>query len=717
MTVQTDQTLNPFFDPKGIVLFGASANPSSLGFGVARNLVQSGYPGAIHFVNPKGGNLGERPFHPTLATIPDPVDLAVLLIPAQFAPQTLKVCGQRGIRAAIIASGGFRETDEAGAALEAECLRIAQQYEMRLIGPNCIGLLDTHLPLDTTFLPSPGPNAGNIAFISHSGAICAALIDWSFGQGFGFSRLVSLGNQADVSETDMLAPVASDPHTKVVTMYMEGVKNGRSFVQQASQITQEKPIIVHKVGRFASGQQAAASHTGALAGSESAFDAAFRRAGVIRAQSSEEQFDWAKALAWCPLPQGRHVAVLSNAGGPGVTAADALEAHGLNLAPLQADTLAKLQAILPPFASLHNPVDMLASASPDDYAQCLRILLADEQVHSAMVILPPPPMFSAGAVAHALIPVITTADKPVIVALMGHRLIPEAAQHFRAAHVPEYPFPERAASALAVLAERADFLTQAPQSPNTFHDVKTESARQLLAATSKKSVESAKSADKFTQALPIEVINQMLTAYGIRVPVLGLADSAETAVSLANTIGYPVALKIASPDILHKSDMGGVVLNVASPETVARHYTELIEKAKAIYPDAAIQGIHVQPMIPAGQEVIIGAVQDPQFGPVVMFGSGGVEVEGLHDVAFALAPLTEADAHYLLENTWAGKKLAGFRNIEAGDKTAVLDTLYRLGQLVSDFPELAEIEINPLRVLTPGGGVYALDVRATRTTA
>ncbi|MBE2222663.1 MAG: acetate--CoA ligase family protein [Anaerolineae bacterium] len=694
MTFHTDPSLTPFFEPKGIVLIGASTKPTSLGFGVARNLVQSGYPGAIHFVNPKSGMLWERPLHPTLTAVPDPVDLAVLLIPAQFAPQTLAACGERGIRAAIIASGGFRETDETGAALETECLDIARQYQMRLIGPNCIGLLDTHLPLDTTFLPPPGPNAGDIAFISHSGAICAALIDWSFGQGFGFSRLVSLGNQADVSETDMLAAIANDPHTKVITMYMEGVKNGRSFIQQASQVTQQKPVIVHKVGRTASGQQAAASHTGALAGSESAFDAAFRRAGVIRAQSSEEQFDWAKALAWCPLPTGRNVAVLTNAGGPGVTAADALEANGLQLAPLHEDTVAQLQAILPPFASLHNPVDMLASASPNDYAQCLQTLLADEQVHSAMVILPPPPMFSAGAVAHALIPVITTADKPVVVALMGNRLIPEAAQHFRAAHVPEYPFPERAARALAVLAQRSEFLAQAPLS--VFPRRRERQVPLPLGG------------------LSTEALGQLLTAYGIRVPVLELADSVETAVSLANTISYPVALKIASPDILHKSDMGGVILNVTTPEAVAQNYTSLIEKAAATYPHAKIEGVHIQPMIPAGQEVIIGAVQDPQFGPVIMFGSGGVEVEGLADVAFALAPLTEADAHYLLGNTWAGKKLAGFRNIEAGDKTAVLDTLYRLGQLVSDFPEIAEIEINPLRVLAAGQGVYALDVRAIR---
>ncbi|MFO7681798.1 MAG: acetate--CoA ligase family protein [Chloroflexota bacterium] len=698
MTFQIDPTLIPFFEPKGIVLIGASTKPTSLGFGVARNMVQCGYPGAIHFVNPKGGRLWERPLYPTLAAVPNPVDLAVLLIPAPLAPQTLADCGERGIRAAIIASGGFRETGETGAALEADCLRIARQYNMRLIGPNCIGLLDTHLPLDTTFLTPPGPNRGDIAFISHSGAICAALIDWSFGQGFGFSRLVSLGNQVDVSETDVLSPIASDPHTRVVALYLEGVKNGRSFIQQAGQITPHKPVVALKAGRFAAGQQAAASHTGALAGSEAAFNAAFRRAGVIRAASSEEQFDWARALAWCPLPAGRNAAVLTNGGGPGVTAADALESNGLRLASLKENTLAQLQAILPPFASLHNPVDMLASASPTNYAHCLQILLDDEQVHSVLVILPPPPMFSAGAVAQALIPVITTANKPVVVALMGERLIPEAAQHFRAARVAEYRFPERAAGALAVLAERADFLTRGPQTAVTLSDINTETVRQLLAAQT-------------GPILPIETLNQMLTAYGIRVPALALADSAETAVSQANAIGYPVALKIASPGILHKSDVGGVVLNVASPEDVAAAFAALIERAKAAQPQAHILGVHVQAMIPAGQEVIIGAVQDPLFGPLLMFGSGGVEVEGLKDVAFALAPLTEADAHYLLAHTWAGKKLGGFRNVTAGDETAVLDALFRLSQLVSDFPQLAEIEINPLHVAAKG--VYALDVRGT----
>ena len=446
--MNTDSSLNPFFDPQGVVIIGASSDPTKLGYGLARNLVQSNYQGAIHFVNIKGGNLLNRPIHKSVADVPDPVDLAAVLIPARFVPDALRDCGERGIRAVIIGSGGFREVSPEGAALEEECLQIAAEYGIRLIGPNCIGLLDTHLPIDTTFLPPPGPTPGDVAFISHSGAICAAVIDWARGQGYGLSRLVSLGNQADVSETDILAPVAADPYTHVLGLYIEGVKDGPRFVENARQVTLQKPIIALKVGRFEAGRRAVASHTGALAGQEMAYNAAFRRAGVLRAATSEGMFDRARALAWCPQPKGRRVAVLTNAGGPGVTAADALESQGLQLPELSQDTQQALQAILPAAASLHNPVDMLAGASPENFADCLRILLADPNIDSAMVIYPTPPMFTSGAVAKAIIPVIHSADKPVVVAVMGERLIQEAVEHLRAARVPEYRFPERAAAAL-----------------------------------------------------------------------------------------------------------------------------------------------------------------------------------------------------------------------------------------------------------------------------
>jgi len=710
--LMTDNSLIPFFAPQGVAVVGASQNPTKLGYGLARNLIQCNYQGVVHFINPKGGILLGRPIYSKIAQVPDPVDLAILLIPAPAIPQALRESGERGIRAAIIASGGFRETDEQGAALEDECLQIASSYDMRLLGPNCIGLLDTHLPLDATFLPPPGPTPGDVAFISHSGAICAAVIDWARGQGFGLSRLVSLGNQVDVNETDILAPVAADRFTHVLTLYLEGVSDGRRFVDEARKVSVQKPVIALKVGRYASGQRAVASHTGALAGHENAFNAAFRSAGVIRADSSEEMFDWARALAWCPPPQGRGVAVLTNAGGPGVTAADALETHGLYVATLAENTYQALQDILPPAASLHNPVDMLASASPDQYAVCLQILLDDPGIHGVMVILPPPPMYTAGAVAKTLIPVIHAADKPVVVALMGERLIQEAVEHFRAARVPEYRFPERAASALAILAQRAEYL--AALEPKANQQVETPPDTEKPIDMDQDAVQTI--LDQYIQSgwngfLPAETVQRIMIAYGIPVPTIELAQSPEQAIQICHKTGFPVALKVASADIPHKSDVGGIALGLMDDQSVLQGYSMVVENAKAARPDAVIQGVYVQQMISIGQEVIVGAVQDPQFGALVMFGSGGVEVEGLQDVDFALAPLENREAIQILENTWAGRKLQGYRNIPPADREAVLDVLKRLAQLAADFPCLIEMEINPLRVLAVGQGAYAVDVR------
>ncbi len=684
----TDSSLIPFFNPQGVVVIGASPDPNKLGYGLANNLIRSNYQGAVHFVNIKGGELLGRPIYTNVLEVPNPVDLAAVLIPAPFIADALRQCGQRGIQAAIIGSGGFREVGAEGVKLEEEILEVAHQYRIRLIGPNCIGLLDTHLPIDTTFLPPPGPTPGDVAFISHSGAICAAVIDWARGQGYGLSRLVSLGNQADVSETDMLAAVADDPYTCVLALYLEGVKDGRRFIEQARQIVHDKPIIALKVGRFESGQRAVASHTGALAGQESAYNAAFRRAGVLRAETSEEMFDQARALAWCPPTKGRRVAVLTNAGGPGVTAADALESLGLELSEFSGSTHTALAGILPPAASLHNPVDMLASATPEQFAESLRIVLADPHVDNVMIIFPTPPMFTAGAVAKAIIPIIHSAVKPVVVAVMGERLIQEAVEHLRAAHVPEYRFAERAAAGLAALVKRARLLDYAQAEPVT--PVKTL---------------------KVVETFRVSDVDSLLVAYGIPTAKMELAQSAEEAVEFARQLGMPVALKVASDEISHKSDMGGVLLNLGDEEAIRMGYKEILNRARLAHPNAEIQGIHVQHMIPSGQEVIIGAVQDPQFGAQVMFGSGGTEVEGLKDIAFGLAPLTQIEAERMLESTWAGRKLKGFRNLPPADRDAALDALIRLAQLAADHPELTEIEINPLRVLPQGQGTVAVDIR------
>ncbi len=695
----SDPSLVPFFRPTGVAIIGASHDPNKLGYGLAYNLVSCGYSGAVHYVNPRGGKLFGQLIYPSIKDVPDPVDLAVILTPPATVPQTLADCGERGIRAAIVSSGGFRETGPEGAALEAECLRIARQNGIRFIGPNCVGIADTHLPLDTTFLPPPGAPKGEIAFISHSGAICAAVNDWMRGQGIGLSSLISLGNQADIHEMDMLEPVSADPHTRVLTLYLEGFSSGRQFVERAREAAVRKPVIALKVGRFESGKRAAASHTGALAGADSAVDAAFLQAGVLRAATTEEMFQWARALAWCPLPRGKNVAVLTNAGGPGVTASDALELEGLRMANLSGRTLEKLGSILPPAASLHNPIDMLASANPEHYASCLTALLADPGVDMVMIIFPAPPMFSAGAVARATIPIIQAADKPVVVALMGDKLVQEAAEHYRAARVPEYRFAEGAASALGALSRRAESLARLADRPLRCEDVDREKAARILAGC------------PAGAGLDPDAALELLEAYGIRTLRLRLATSREEAVRIAGELGYPVVLKVASPEISHKSDVGGVALDLPDPEAVGEAYDGVLARARAARPEARLEGVHVQRMLPAGQDVIAGVVRDPSFGPVAMFGSGGVEVEGLKDVAFGLAPLYPADLARMLGGTWAGRKLKGYRSIPAVDEAAAQDALVRMAQLAADFPQLAEIEINPLRVLPVGQGAWAVDVR------
>ena len=700
-----DLSLTPFFKPRGVVVIGASTSPEKLGYGVARNLIQSGYQGMIHFVGQKQGELFGRPIYTDLSQVPDPVDLAILIIPPKATPKTIEGCGRRGIKAAIIMSSGFREVGEEGAALEKLCLDVARPQGVRLLGPNCIGTIDTHLPLDTTFLQPPMPVRGHIGFISHSGAFCAAIIDWARREGFGFSQIISLGNQVDVNETDALAAIADDEHTRVIVLYMESVSDGRRFVEVAGEVTGRKPVIALKVGRFESGQKAAASHTGALAASDIAFDAAFEKAGILRADSAEQMFDWARALESHPRGLGtlarnaRHpsinsgqrstsgdygIAILTNAGGPGVIAADALETNGLSLAKLNEPTLKALIAKLPPAASVFNPVDMLASASPVQYSACLKILLEDSNVDGVMVILPPPPMFRAEDVAERLVEVIGQFDKPVVIALMGSVLVQKAVETFTDLNVPTYPFPERAASALGALAKRAEFLA-----------TETQSHREL----------------KKSPRLHDSVANpeDLVAAYGIETAPIQPARSVDEAVSIANELGYPVVMKIASPDISHKSDVGGVLLNIIDAQLLQSGYTQIMKRVKGLKPEARIEGVHIQRQIPQGQEVIVGMVRDPQFGPLMMYGSGGVEVEGLKDVSFALAPLNQAEAGKMIRKTWAGRRLKGFRHIPPADENSVIDVLIKLSQLVMEIESIEEIEINPLRVLDKGA--IALDVR------
>lgn len=688
--------LDAVFAPRRVAVIGASRDETKLGFGVVRNLVGSGYPGAIYLVNPKADHILGLPCYPSIAAVPDPVELAVIIVPASAVPETLEQCGRRGVKAVIVVSGGFGEIGEPGRALEQKIVDIAHRFDMRLVGPNCVGVIDTHLPLNTTFIKSV-PRPGDIAFVSQSGAICQAVIDWGTGMGFGFSRIASLGNQADVSETEVIAALAEDPHTRVITMYLEGVRSGREFLEVVGKAARQRAVVALKVGRTEAGRRAVTSHTGALAGQEAAYHAAFERCGVLRANNTEELFDWARALAWCPTLHADRVAVLTNAGGPGILATDALESSGLRLAQLSAETHAALKAFSLPHASLSNPVDLLAPAGPKDYARALHALLRDPGVDGVLVISVPPPIEDPAPVAEAVAEVARNSLKPVIVAVMGEATVGGALRALRAARIPDVRFPERGASALAALYRHARWQSRPRFSPATFSDIHPEAAARLLSSAG----------DGLITGPAATVV---LSEYRIYGPREALITSPAGAVEWAERFGYPVVLKVASPDIPHKSDVGGVALDLADAVAVERAFQRVTDAARQARPDARIEGATMQQMVRHGQEVIVGAVRDEQFGPLAMFGAGGIEVEGVRDVAFGLAPLSRAEAETVVDSTFAGRRLRGYRNLPPADREAAIDVLLRLAQFAADFPQVSEVEINPLRVQPPGQGAAAIDV-------
>lgn len=697
--------MQALFTPKGVVVIGASSTPGKLGYSVAQNMLESGYQGKVHYVNPKGGELFGQQIHTSVMDVPDPADLAVILIPAHYVPASLEECGKRGIPFVIIGSGGFSESGPEGEELEGQALAIAREYGIRVIGPNCVGYIDTHLPINTSFLPVESPNPGNIAFISQSGAICDIIIDLTRGQGYGLSRLLSIGNQMDIKEAELLAPTAADPHTRVIAVYLEGVHDGAHFIREASAVSAEKPVVVMKVGRSESGRAAVASHTGALAGSDNAYEAAFRRAGVLRAMRSEELFDWSRVLAWAPLPRGRRMAILTNAGGCGAITTDTLVDHGLELAQFSADTRKSIQSRLPDAANTSNPVDMLAQAGPGEFSLNLKDLLADDGVDGVMVLLPPPPVSSPEEIAKALIPVIREAKKPVLATFMGEELIIDAVRVFMSEQIPCFRYPEQAASAMAALYTRSQYLQRPAPEWVKLTDVDKKKAREMLE-------QAVIGGDCF---LDPGSVSKIAEAYGIPLPPEKVVRSEKEAVEEAEKMGFPVVLKVVSADIPHKSDVGGIALNIQDEAGVKEAYNRVTTLPLEKVPEAKIEGALLQKMLPEGQEVIVGAVRDPQFGPLLMFGSGGVEVEALGDVAFGLTPVDRLEVLDMLDQTWAGRRLKGYRGFPACDREAVVDVLARIGKLMEDFPEISELEINPLRVFPGEDGAVAPDLRARVT--
>jgi acetyltransferase len=598
-------------------------------------------------------------------------------------------CGRRGIGQTIVVSGGFGEIGPEGLAREDALRAAASKHQMRLIGPNCIGIIDSHARLNTTFITG-APQAGDIAFVSQSGAMCAVVIDWASGAGAGFSRLVSLGNQVDVSEAEVIAALADDPHTQVITAYMEGVSDGRAFMAAAEAAARHKPLLVLKGGWGEGGAMAVASHTGALAGSAAAYKAAFQRCGIVQANSMETLFDWAQALAWQPLPRGDRVAVLTNAGGPGILAVDALEKAGLQLASLAEGTRARLQESLPAASSISNPVDILAGSGPDLYGLALDALLADPALDAAVVIMAPQDWFLPADLAEVIADVAEAHDKPVLTSLMGRQAAEEASPVLQRRRIPNVAYPERLGPALAAMLARQRWLAKPKEVVADLPGLDIARARNALAR------------GDFAAAV---------AAYGIRLPPAGVARSAAEAVSLAEEIGFPVALKIDSPAYSHKTDVGGVILNLADRPAVRKAYDELMARFRPPAREATIKGVLVQKMMHGGQELITGVRRDRQFGPLALVGGGGTDVELRRDVTFGIAPLNASQASRMLDETLAGALLKGWRAAPAGDRQAVISALRRVAQLGYDLPEIEELEINPLYVLPGTGGAYALDVR------
>jgi acetyltransferase len=682
--------LRTFFHPRGVAVIGASSNPQKLSHGVLKNLIEHGYTGAIYPVNPKGGEILGLTVYPSVADVPDPVDLAVIVISANLALGALEACGRRGIDAAVVVAGGFGELGTEGEEREADLRAVAEEYDMRVIGPNCVGVMDTYAPIDTTFIRTM-PDPGGIGFVSHSGAVCGATLDWADTVDVGFSRIISLGNQADVDVADSLDSLAADPHTRVVVAYIEGLPDGRRFVEAARRLTEEKPLVVLKAGRTPSGTRAVASHTGALAGADRAFQAACRRAGALSVDTLEELTDAAVALAYRNPPAGPRIALLTNAGGPVAVGADTLDRCGLQLANLSAETQAQLQQVCPPGTMLGNPVDMLGGAGPTHYVEALRVLLAAPEVDGVMALYVPQAITPPEEVAKAMAQGAADASKPVMGCISGGNFQPSA-RILHEAQIPHYTDPSRAAEGLGMLWRYGQRAARRTPAPTRLEDVERERAARLI--------EEAMAQGQ--DVLDAQLGAQLAAAYGLTVPSSGLASTAEAAVTLAEEAGYPVALKRVAPGVVHKSDVGGVALNLADEAALRAAFEDVVEAGEQAF---------IQRMAPAGREVIVGAQRDAQFGPLVMFGLGGVYVEVLRDVAFRLAPLSAEEAREMVAETAAGKLLAGVRGQTPGDVEAVVETLRRVGQLMADHPGIAEIDLNPLIVGAEGTGAWAVDVR------
>ncbi len=703
LAVKSD--LRALLEPHSIALIGASRQPHTVGWLLLDNLLMSGYTGVIYPVNPHAHAVRGVRAYPTIADVPDTVDLAIIAVPAPSVPAVLEDCGRQGVRAAIVISAGFKEIGPEGSLREERLRAIARHYGIALLGPNCLGIMNTDpaIQLNATFGQAMAQR-GSIGFISQSGALCAAVLDYTRAHAIGLSKVISLGNKAGVTEVDLLAYLWRDPHTKVILLYIEELSDGRQFLELAHRVTSDpdnpKPILALKAGRTAAGARAVASHTGSLAGSDEVYHALFKQAGVLRVDTVEDLFEYALAFANQPIPKGGRVAIVTNAGGPGIMAADTCIQHGLEVPPLPHPERFRLQCHLPAHAGLSNPIDLIADARSDRYACVIDALLHDPSFDALLILFVPIPMADIEAIAQVVIQAAQRRIKPIVACFMGVLDVGPAKDALRAAGVPCYDFPEDAARALAAMAQYHRWRMRPLTGYRTF-EVERDVATHLLESTTP-------SAHGF---IPEDVAFRVVQAYGLPLLPWAVARSPDEAAEAAAEIGFPVALKVLSPDIIHKFDIGGVVLNVDSPAAVRQGFERIAEAVARHAPGARFDGVIVQRMGGRGQELILGIKRNEQFGPIIMVGLGGIYVEVFRDVAFRIAPLRERSAHLMLEETRVATLLRGIRGQPPADVDAVVECLLRLSQLAVEQPSIDELDINPLLVYPEGNGVAVVDVR------
>lgn len=692
--------LESLLRPQSIAVIGASRTPGKVGFEIVDNLVKGGYKGAIVPINPSADEVCGQKCYVDLKAYGQKIDMSVIAIPTKFVKKAVDESIEGGAKAITIITAGFKEIGAEGLKLELEIASKCASRGVRLLGPNCLGLINAHHNMNASFAKHM-PKPGGISVISQSGALCTAILDWAVSRRLGLSKLISMGNKADVSETDFLTAFAHDSETKVIVGYLESIGSGDDFMKAATEASVNKPVVIFKSGVTQAGGKAASSHTGSLAGADMAYGAAFKRSGVIRADTFESLFDYAMAFAMQPLPKGNRVAIITNAGGPGIMAADAVELSGMEICTLDNASATALAGKLPAAASVGNPIDVLGDADPERYVMAVQAAQDDDSVDAIVVILTPQAMTKPVETAQAIAGCVKN-KKPILFSFMGGLDVTPGRDTLMSLSLPDYPSPERAVAALKAMCDYAAWLKRPPRVLTRFlvnrRRVKRIIKRQVR--TNRLQVGEAQAKD-------------ILRAYGFNVPAGQIAATADEAVETAERIGYPVAMKISSPDVIHKSDMGGVKLNLDSANAVRDAFDLMMMRMRERVPHANLEGVYLEQMCKRGREVILGMTRDPQFGPMLMFGLGGIFVEVMKDVTFYLAPITENEAMQMLASTKSYALLTGVRGQGSVDLNALAVGLQRISQLVTDFPQIMEMDINPFIVGRPGEDSIAADARFT----